>query len=42
MEVDMSDGLSVILALLVLLLALDVKFLLPGAERRLREGWPKW
>lgn len=38
----MSDGLSVILALLVLLLALDVKSLLPGAERRFREGRPKW
>jgi hypothetical protein len=36
----MSDGILVVLLLFVLLLALDVKALLPGAEIRFRNERP--
>jgi hypothetical protein len=37
MEVNMSEGLQLLLAILVLLLVLDFCAILPGAERRFRE-----
>jgi hypothetical protein len=41
-EVNMSEGLQLLLVILVLLLVLDCRAIRPGAERRFREKRHDW